>query len=229
MTKTIVEAPKKTKILIVLDSSGSMETGKEITISGFNEQVDIIKKHAKDGGETTVSLMTFSSPPVKMTYFDQAVGDLKKLNNKNYVPEGYTALYDAIGLGIAAIEESIMGDTNTAVLVAVFTDGDENSSQVYTSAQLKKKLSQLEEAGNWTFTLMGPKAGVSEMADILGIERGNVAGFDPSSESSRSSAFEAMVSNSKLYMSERSLNKLKVSAMYSKSAPDMVIDPDAKA
>ncbi len=73
----------KTLVLMILDESTSMQTGMSVTMSGFNEQVDVIRQGAKDVGNTDVSLVTFASN-VKTVFAHCPAESLEKLNSENY-------------------------------------------------------------------------------------------------------------------------------------------------
>ena len=90
------------------------------TIGGFNSFVNDQKK---SGG--TLSLYTFSDT-MTCVFRDVPIEDVKPL--EDYVPYGNTALYDAMGEILNTHEDGIL---------AVLTDGEENSSHTYTKAHVK--------------------------------------------------------------------------------------------
>jgi hypothetical protein len=218
---------KRTHILFVLDESGSMDTGKDITIKGYNEQVDIVRASGDDGGETSISLLKFNYE-LRWQYQKKSVSGLAPLTEQSYVPNGGTALYDAIGSAIAAASEFPGAeDDETAVLVAIFTDGMENSSRTWVGPrleQLRRDVSRLQETGRWTFTLLGPKQGLSSLADLLAIDRSNVAGFDPGSLASRQHAFASMSGATGTYLSARSVGMTAASNLYAQPK-DFAVSP----
>lgn len=194
-----------TYVGIVLDSSGSMQTGKDVTISSFNEQLETIQNGAKSlDGKTKVTFVTFNDN-VKTLFNGVDVDNIQRLDNTNYQPNGCTALYDAINVCIENIKEQQgTKDKKAAVLIVILTDGLENASKNINASALGEKVKSLEATGKWTFTLMGPSDQVKNMASILNVKAGNIAGFDVNSIHSRGVAGASMSSSIGSYFSLRS-------------------------
>ncbi|EJF08512.1 VWA domain-containing protein, partial [Pontibacter sp. BAB1700] len=147
---------KKVYNLIVLDESGSMESIKQSTISGFNEVVQTIKG-AKDNHpeqEHFISLVTFNSDGIKTKLYNVPVSELEEINSKLYQPNAMTPLFDAIGISTTRLHNDLSEETDTHVLVTILTDGLENASKEYTAAQIKQMIDKLQSKG-WTFTYIG--------------------------------------------------------------------------
>lgn len=126
---------KKTYYLLVLDKSGSMQSCENETISGFNEQVQMIRNLQKRFTEQEfyVSLTTFSDEVEHV--FDKNTGtDIRELTKSLYVPNGSTALLDAIGESVMKLKSDIGHEIEkgeaTAVVV-IITDGEENASKLF--------------------------------------------------------------------------------------------------
>lgn len=119
--------------IFLLDKSGSMYSVLDDTIGGFNSFVD---EQVPLGGN--LSLYTFSDK-CKCEYKDTPIEQVKKLDRKNYVPNGNTALYDSMG----TILKEYAGKEGIFVIL---TDGQENASTKYTKAHVKDliTLSKLE-------------------------------------------------------------------------------------
>lgn len=194
----------RTRVFFVLDASGSMLSGKELTLAGYNQQVDIVREEAANAGQTQVSLLVFNEE-VKTLYAHQDVARLEHLSAKTYRPGGSTALIDALGAAIRqALAAPDIADKSTAVLIALFTDGEENASQLHTGPALSECVKLLQDTGRFTFTLMGPKEHLNDLASLLSIARGNIAGFDASSLSDRGRAMHTMAAATASYMALRS-------------------------
>ena len=205
---------KRTHIIFVLDQSSSMDKGKGITVSGFNEQVDIVQQRKKGAGRTTISLALFNNH-VHISYAYQKTASLAKLTDQTYKPDGMTALYDAIGEALKlVIGAKGFSEKNTAFFVAIFTDGGENRSQICTGPVISKCMSMLEETGRVTFSFMGPNAGLKSIGDVLKVTQGNTAGFNPESLDSRSAAFASMASATRSYLNARSEGATSVCNLY---------------
>jgi microsomal dipeptidase-like Zn-dependent dipeptidase len=85
-----------------------------------------------------------------------------------------TAMNDGLGVAIdntgkwlAAMKEE---DRPGKVMIAVFTDGLENSSKEYTLKQVKDMIEHQEKVYNWTFLYLGTDITTTKMADDLGFK-----------------------------------------------------------
>lgn len=167
----------KTHVIMVLDKSGSMASIRKETIDHFNEQVDKIRKIAKDQ-DVSISLINFNEE-LQEKFWDVPLKQLKKLTLEDYLPSGMTALYDAIGLTALKGEKQFMDlkDENTAVLFVVLTDGYENSSKEFTSkwpTQLTSKLkSTWPQPSAWpsfpatSITIEMGKTGAQKLKELI--------------------------------------------------------------
>ena len=113
---------------IVLDKSGSMESVRGATISGFNEYLGTLKRDKENTYK--VSLTQFSYG-VEETYTMKPLEEVKELTLENYDPNGGTALYDAACKTIERIRKSMCEYCKGKVknIVVILTDGQENSSK----------------------------------------------------------------------------------------------------
>ncbi|AVR44755.1 hypothetical protein C7S20_05455 [Christiangramia fulva] len=162
--------------LIILDESGSMFSIKDQNIRGFNEIVQTIKgvENKYPEQEHFISFLTFNGLGITEHLFNQAVKNLKQIDNECYRPGASTPLYDAIGFGVSKLEKIIGNKTDSNVLVTVFTDGEENASREYRREVIKKKIKELK-CRNWTFTYTGTDHDVYAAAGALSIN--NVVQF----------------------------------------------------
>lgn len=217
-----LDAPARTHVVVVLDASSSMLAGKALTIAGFNQQVDIVREQTREAASATVSLLVFNET-VSPTYLHQPVQRLTHLDDALYRPRGSTALYDAVGAAIeAALAAPGVDEPGAAVLVAVFTDGEENASRLHSGPALAECVRALQDTGRFTFTLMGPRERLHELADALTLERGNVAGFDAASLVDRERAMTQMTQATATYMTLRATGASAATDLYAaaKEAPE---------
>jgi hypothetical protein len=131
----------------------------------------------------TIGLTTFNNE-VEHKYFMQLPGTATLMNRENYIPNGGTALYDAIGLSVTKLQEMQEISTlqmPTTVVVVILTDGHENSSSLFNLSKIKKLISQLEETGNWTFSFIGATLDAVDRAEEMSIKRSNSMAFSKSS------------------------------------------------
>jgi len=165
------------EIAFVLDRSGSMESCREATIGGFNS---FLQEQQKTEGLARLTLILFNDEylvPIDAL----PVAEILPLSSDSYVPRGSTALLDAIGrtideLGarLAALSEK---DRPLQVIVAILTDGLENSSQDYTWQQIADVIKQQSEQYRWTFLFLGANQDAIATAVQMNITAANAAAY----------------------------------------------------
>lgn len=143
-------ADLRTHVGIVQDRSTSMASATDATISGYNEYLSELRKN--DDDECLLTLCQFDTES-EVIYEATPLDEVKDLNRDTYWVRGITALYDAIGDTIEAIEKSM--EKGDRALIVIMTDGLENASKRYNREQITKRISKLEKKGNWTFVYMG--------------------------------------------------------------------------
>ena len=165
--------------LIIVDESGSMSHLREVTLSGINETIGTIRNAQKEFAQTqvhTLTLVTFDTdsnrPAVRTMIDNQPIANVKKF--RDYMPNGCTPLYDAMGQSLTRLHTLIKGDVDASAVVTVLTDGLENASREWNAQSLRKLIEQLKQEG-WSFSYMGSAHDVKEVTDLLSIE--NVVEF----------------------------------------------------
>jgi len=194
----------KTRIAILLDSSGSMSYIQREAVDMFNEQVRAIKKGAAEV-DTKVSLVTFASNANPPLFFNQDVASLKELDYNQYQPEGGTAMYDAIGQTIDSLKALPEADEeNTSFLMVIISDGQENASKKFNAGQIAERVKSLQDGKRWTFSYLGANQDLTKVSQQLGFFAGNMVNFNASVPG----AYAASVVNVNAttnYMNSRSL------------------------
>jgi len=132
--------------VLILDQSGSMSSLKREVILSFNEQVDMILKLKKENPESKIklTLCTFNDS-IDFKFIAQDVDQIKKLTDADYLPDSFTALYDAFGASFVKISELIK--SGDQVFFAIFTDGLENASKHYRAEDIQFKMVEAEKHG----------------------------------------------------------------------------------
>lgn len=156
---------KETNIHFLLDRSGSMYECLTDTIGGFNSF--IASQRAENSDECYMSLYMFDHE-YEIVYLKKSMNDVQELNTTNFVPRGQTALFDAIGQTISSV--NAMNNENINVIVVILTDGQENSSQEFSSGKIKDLISDKENEG-WKFVFLGANQDAITTAGHLGIKR----------------------------------------------------------
>lgn len=171
---------QRTYYQLIVDRSGSMSDCVNATIDGFNEQLLRIRSMEAEFPEQDIC--------VGVTLFDHRIDHIKigapvteivKLSRENYVPDGTTALLDAIGIttGILEEREAGMSTLPSTFVVVVLTDGHENSSQIFNLEQIRSRIIRLEATGKWTFSFIGATLDALDVAAQMAFKRQNSIQF----------------------------------------------------
>jgi Mg-chelatase subunit ChlD len=137
-------------------------------------------------------------------YFNREPEKAEALTEKTYVPNGTTALYDAIFKTCRRIESGIKEinrQEDTTVVVVILTDGYENASQTASLNDVKKMIAELENTGRWTFNFLGATLDAVEVAESMNIKRKNSMAF--SKKEIKGKVFARMTSYMEDYVSEK--------------------------
>lgn len=177
---SVVTADLKTKspgmiINVIIDESGSMYGQWAQTINSFNKYVEEQKKQkiAQRPNNVFLSLTKFNSD-AEVVYAAQDIHSVPELDETVYYPRGRTALYDAVGKTVLAVEKAIEEwERKPAVLNVIITDGYENSSKEFTNTEQMKELIERKENDGWTFVYLGSTMDTNEISREMGISSGN--------------------------------------------------------
>lgn len=122
-------------------------------IDGFNTYLSELREQE---GETFFSLTLFNTD-FERRYVGVPLAKVEDLTRETFVPDGNTALYDAIAFTVKDLEKRLkkQGREDTKVLIVTMTDGEENSSTDYDAVKLADLVRQYEAKGNWTFVYLG--------------------------------------------------------------------------
>jgi hypothetical protein len=156
--------------LIILDESGSMESIKDATITGFNEVVQTIKGVEKQYPEQEhfISLVTFNGLGITEQLFNEKVKTLREIDEESFQPDASTPLFDAIGFSVNKLRRITDRKKSCDVLVTILTDGEENASREFTNESVKSLIDEMKKKG-WTFTYIGANHDVEKIAFSLSI------------------------------------------------------------
>lgn len=214
------DAAPLTNVAFILDKSGSMQAGKGTTIEGFNEQVRVVREGAREAGETTFTEVQFSTE-VEVRSVAGDLAGLAPLSHETYKPDGTTALYDALGDTVAALLQTPrIWSRTTGTLVTLFTDGEENASRRYRARDLRDLIQRLEATGRWTFALVGPHGGVTDLGRMLSVKPANIASYDPTDIRDLRAAFRTTRIASADFMCLRSRGITQADALFRPSGKD---------
>lgn len=141
---------KKVEIVAILDRSGSMSNIMDEAIAALNHFVEEQKLLP---GKAKFTLVGFDDR-YEVVLDHVKLKDVQPIIIDQVRPRGMTALNDAIGKTINSIESD-------NVVLLIQTDGFENASSEYTTAQIKTLIESKTKAG-WDISFIG--AGVDAFA-----------------------------------------------------------------
>jgi len=174
-----------TEIAFVLDRSGSMQSNAETTVESFNSFL-ATQQQEHEELPARLTLVLFNTE-FEVLYTSVPVPEVKRLDLSTYKPDGCTALLDAVGHTIdetgkrlAAMAEKDRPDT---VVIAIQTDGLENSSRIYTHHKIQKMIKHQQEVYSWKFLFLGANQDAIATASAMGIQKGYSANYSETIDS----------------------------------------------
>lgn len=203
-----MNADSVTYIGFCCDHSGSMKLNKrdELAINNFNEQLQTLLKEDDKTMDNLVTVVEFSDE-IHCNIDGVPIDNMKEINS--WWASGMTSLYDAIAYTIALINNKMKNDgrKDKAALIVVQTDGEENSSSDYRGEEgrqkINKRINELEETGNWSFTFLGENLD-KKVAMDLGFKFDNIMSHQ-SGEGNTQAAYYASSAGLDSYMKARKL------------------------
>ena len=199
---------RKTIYHLIIDKSGSMSDCVENTINGINEQIQSIKKlnEKYPEEEITIGVTTFNDTITNHFYMSNP-NYINPFEVQDYIPDGYTALLDAIGLTVVKIEKTLLKDESkipTTVVIVIITDGEENRSQFYNLQTIKSLITKLEQTEKWTFSFLGADLEVIGVVKDMAINPKNSFSF--AKRKMKHSVWDKLNSSMENYVDRKSKN-----------------------
>ena len=135
-------------------------------------------------GDAKLTLVLFNT--VNIVPFDHfSLREVPMLSLEAYSPTGSTALLDAIGETIDSIGNRLAHlkeeDRPGKVIVAILTDGEENSSVKWSEEHIAQKIRHQTEVYKWSFLFLGANQDAIATASNLNINAVNAASFSADS------------------------------------------------
>ena len=167
---------KDTELVFILDRSGSMTGLEKDTIGGFNS---LLSKQKKEEGVARITTVLFDHR-YTLLHDRLPIAEVQSLTDKDYQPQGTTALLDAIGRTIDSLLESLIGTAKEAypsVMVVIITDGEENASEDYSLDRIRKRIEFCKESEGWEFIFLGANVDAFAVAGKMGIAKTRTASY----------------------------------------------------
>lgn len=195
---TPVKAGTKTShVVFILDDSGSMQSCRDATISGFNE---FLQGQKASVIPTRVSLYKFDGKSIQYVYEHIPVEQAQYLNKETYNPQGGTNLNDAIGQVLYAVNGRLVGRNEVdrdSVTIVILTDGEENASRTYQTPHVKAMVEKAE-AQNWGFFFLGANIDAFAVGSAFGFRAGNTLQYSTAKMDGTMKAAARAVNDAKL-------------------------------
>lgn len=153
-----------THVLLVIDMSGSMDHLAEDVRGGFNSYIEDLRNQ---GGRFRITASVFDTAFEPLCVAAK-LKDVPVMTSANYRPRGMTALLDAVGKTVTDFEAVTTLGEGERVMVVVNTDGAENSSREFNSAQIAEMIREREATGAWTFIYLGAGQAAWGQGQVLG-------------------------------------------------------------
>ena len=150
---------KDTEVVFIIDRSGSMMGLEGDTIGSYNSLIEEQKKDTENG-KVYVTTVLFDTKHSKL-HDREDIENIKEMTREDYKPGGYTALLDAVGDTLTNLS-NVEGIKDRNVIVAIITDGCENSSREYNKEQVKELIETHQKDG-WNIMFFG--AGIDAFAE----------------------------------------------------------------
>ncbi len=189
----------KTDITVIMDRSGSMHGMQEEAAQSFNR---FVEKQKEASGKAKFSLVQFNHEIFQLCS-GVPLEEAPTLDCDNYVPDGMTALLDAVGHTITETKTRLEKKKDWQVVVMVITDGMENSSKRFSGKEIKKLITKCEKKLDWKFIFLAadPSSFAQHEAYGFAHERALMTGKGPESYASAMD-----LASAKLYRSREERN-----------------------
>lgn len=189
------EAPKRkendlAEIAMIIDRSGSMSGIWDDACGGYTT---FIKDQQNEEGRANFTLVTFDTT-YDVVYQHMNIQDVDTAMPADVFPRGGTALNDAIGKTIGILREQLAKSNEKpgAVIIAIVTDGNENSSKELTTPQAKKLIEEMQNEHDWHFIYLAANQIAEQVAHgSYGIHASNAMSFASTSLGTQSGSLAA--------------------------------------
>jgi len=174
-------------IHFLLDRSGSMASMAADVVGGFN--AFLANQQARPGRSRMTLVQFDTTDPFEVLTDAVALQRMRPLSGRTFEPRGGTPLWDAVGelitrASVRQQQRLALGKRAEETVVAVYTDGEENSSARFSGDAIRRLIEAKKEEG-WTFVFLG--AGLDAYAEggRIGVGVGSTQSFAPDGHGAR--------------------------------------------
>jgi hypothetical protein len=157
------------EVVVVADRSGSMAEKRSDVIGGFNT---FLLEQKKVPGRCLLTYVQFNNDR-EVVHEGKPIEDVPELTPATYVPNGGTALLDALGWAIentdARLARLPAEKCPSQIIVVIITDGEENASRKFSLDKIREMI-QARSASEWRFIYLGQGLDAFAEAGGLGID-----------------------------------------------------------
>lgn len=177
-------------MVVVLDRSGSMSSIRADAIGAVNTYIE---EQKKEGGNAYLSIIQFDNQYGDPSFWCKPIMEVELLTDKDFVPRGYTALFDAIGITVQKVREMReKGEMSGKVQLVVQTDGGENASKEYTTRQgVADMVTAIQEEGWGDVIFLGANIDAFGEGSSFGINAARTVNFQNSGVGVRGASYAA--------------------------------------
>jgi len=174
-----------TEIACIIDRSGSMEDLRDTAIHGFNT---FLEAQQAAPGEARMTLVLFSDA-YHVVHESADIRLVPPLTHSTYVPDGTTALLDAVGRTVDDLGTRLdaTGEAHRPgkVVVAILTDGLENASRHYSWPEISDRIAHQQSVYGWEFLFLGANQDAIATAAQISVPAANAHTWDATPEGMR--------------------------------------------
>ncbi len=149
---------KEIELIFIIDASTSCDDYVETTKKGYD---DLIKARKNSVGVTNVTTALFADE-CRLVNYRKNINHVEKLK---YFADGNTCFYDTLCKTI----KQIRSETKNRGIVAIMTDGKDNSSKKYNIQDARRLIRDCKK-DDWIFLFFGRMLECEKIAEELGID-----------------------------------------------------------
>ncbi len=209
MRKPTKTKPGITYVSIIVDESGSMHYYGDNVTEYYVQFLEDLSSNAKKNKQTVFVNVYFFNSSARRVATMLSPEEAESCIDQ-YYPNGSTALFDAIEMALNDVE-MVSKQKNSAVLIAVLTDGENNINDYK-----GKELSKLLLKPNYTVAIQTPESGRNRLLS-LGISGDNIKIWDVKNRSSLGAGGQSVYANTvglTNYMATRGAGGQSVKSFY---------------